>query len=290
VIVRRIRCIHVSGRGKAGSGPFSAVAEQQLRAASKRTALLTFCGALLIFGSLVYGAFALRDVQARKEQLEQDVIDKTDQVNALAASKVQFEQAIATKTDEISRLTKQEATLQQEIASSRKVVEDLREQLTEVQDRVEILEGRLRESASFAQYVHKVNLGTAKYLIVRSPRLSKLLSEILSFQERGLPFDFRNTADEGFTSPAFAGFILRKVNGGPPISPPEAALTNLENVSRPEIGDIIVYESGLTMFYLRDERNASFVIGMTTAGILSLEPGFGVGKLRVLKTDLARRN
>jgi hypothetical protein len=31
------------------------------------------------------------------------------------------------------------------------------------------------------------------------------------------------------------------------------------------------------MFYLRDERQMPFVIGMTTLGILSLKPYFGAG-------------
>jgi len=197
--------------------------------------MLTLGGALLVVGSLVYGALALRDVQARKQQLEQDVIAKSDEVtilvrkvDALTTSQTQLEQAIATKTAQIDQLMRQEATVQQETATLKKQVAELLEQLRDTEEKLETLEAQLRESASFSQYVHKVSLGTAKYLLRRSERLSRLLSAILDFQEQGLPFGFHNTADNGFTSPAFAGFILQKVTGGPPTTPPEAVLTRLE--------------------------------------------------------------
>jgi hypothetical protein len=270
-----------------GLTPFDALAEQEIKAASKRAALLTLGGAILVLGSLIYGGLSLRDVQTRKEQLEHEVTEQSKQLASITETKTRLETDINSKNIEISRLTKQETDLQQSITIWQRRVEELQSQLKDTEEKLGELTSQLRESASFTQYIHKVNLGTAKYLINQSPALGALLSEILKFQENGLSFGFGNTPDDGFTSPGFADYLLRRVSERYRLR--YQGLANLESANSPDIGDICVYEGGLTMFYLRDERRAPFVIGMTTVGILSLEPNFGVERIRVLRTGLSTR-
>ena len=50
--------------------------------------------------------------------------------------------------------------------------------------------------------------------------------------------------------------------------------TQLEPVDEPGIGDLAFYPAGYALFYFLDHEQNPFVIGMTPAGIVALEPDF----------------
>jgi hypothetical protein len=99
-----------------------------------------------------------------------------------------------------------------------------------------------------------------------------------------------NTPRGGFTSPGFAGYVLRglaPVSGG---ADPERALRRLpRTLDPPFIGDVVLYEAGFAMFFLRDANDQPYVLGMTPVGVTSLEPDFGVRRLAVLRTGISTR-
>lgn len=110
--------------------------------------------------------------------------------------------------------------------------------------------------------------------------------KILHFRDRDLPFSFTNRPEVGFTSPGFAGYILQQLRRVPDGYPPETTLRTLPSVSEPQLGDIIEYETGFALFYLRDRRGSPFVIGMTPMGITALNLDFGARRTGVLRTNL----
>jgi hypothetical protein len=82
---------------------------------------------------------------------------------------------------------------------------------------------------------------------------------------------------EGFDSPSFVAYILDSY--GLLDAPAIDVRYGLDRVlpvrvGPPQVGDIVFYEAGYTMFYLVDEEGQPFVLGMTPVGVLALEPDF----------------
>lgn len=125
------------------------------------------------------------------------------------------------------------------------------------------------------------NLANTRYYMQ-----SELLAEML--------FDHANarwnpggySPEDGFDSPSFAAFMLERYGLLPASGIDERYRLRevLHPVDKPQIGDVVFYERGYTMFYFEDENGVPFVVGMTPLGVLALEPDFqkvlGYGAVR----------
>jgi hypothetical protein len=56
--------------------------------------------------------------------------------------------------------------------------------------------------------------------------------------------------------------------------------------SDPRPGDLVVYQSGYTMFFFRDPADVEFVVGMTPFGVTALLYDFGLPVQRVIRTGI----
>jgi hypothetical protein len=163
---------------------------------------------------------------------------------------------------------------------------DLARVTSEMNRKLSKLEEKIHESADLTIYLHPIDMTDSKYLSTVSPLLGELLDKILILRSKSVSFDAANAPSVGFTSSGFAGYILQQVKDIPSADYPESLLKTLAAGSTPQLGDIIQYETGLSMFYLRDRKGSSFVIGMTPAGIAALNPNFDAKQTGVLRTGL----
>jgi hypothetical protein len=206
-----------------------------------------------------------------------------DSIRAEMASRQQ-QLASVTKAKEDAETALDHARTQ--IEEAKKESDRLKIQLTESNQKLLQLESQIRESADLVQFLHPIDFADAKNLYNTSPKLGDLLAEILQLKDRNLHFSFANNPQDGFTSPGFAGYILQKLRRLPQGMPPDAALRTLPAAAEPQLGDIVQYETGFALFYLKDHRNQPFVIGMTPKGIAALKPDFRVKRIGVLRTGL----
>jgi len=166
----------------------------------------------------------------------------------------------------------------------RSQVDDLRSRLNEVQQ-------SLRESAAFVRNTVELDWGAAKEFASLSVAAARLFDVVSDMQARGVRWGLKNTVADGFTSPGFASFVLRELGRRREAEPlgetPPQAIRDLPFDRRrpPKTGDLMVYETGYTMFYFEGPRRP-FVLGMTPVGILALAPDFGPRLLGIYRTGL----
>jgi multidrug efflux pump subunit AcrA (membrane-fusion protein) len=178
----------------------------------------------------------------------------------------------------------EEATHARDVA--RREATRLRAQLKRDRARLQATQRQLRESAKFVGHEHPVTFTDIKGLASTSARAAPLFERI--FRQMPVKWGLANTPKEGFTSPGFAGYVLRGLAPVSASSDPEQALLGLRRTTEaPFIGDVVLYDTGFAMFYLRDSDHRPYVMGMTPVGVLALEPDFGVKKVAVLRTGLS---
>src|SRR5262249_9144237 len=266
---------------------------------------------ILFVGVFVAGAAAflgytyltLNSLSEQLERVRADLLTSTRNLDEVNVARVAAQQEMhGLRADlEVSnrRLTEVNAarleaertvqSLQAEAVRQRSAVAELTSQLEEANKKLRELTSQIHESTNYVRYLHPVDWADAKDLYNQSPKLGNLLQQILRMRNDRIRFSFANTPNIGFTSPGFAGYILQVVKDREPSSPPDAVLRTLEKTSAPVPGDLIVYETGFTMFFLQDHLRKPFVIGMTPQGIAALEPDFGVRRLHALRTGLLER-
>jgi cell fate (sporulation/competence/biofilm development) regulator YmcA (YheA/YmcA/DUF963 family) len=152
----------------------------------------------------------------------------------------------------------QKTAAEQALTESRRQIEELKKQLNQIYD--------------FKPHVVPVNEIDEKvaYSVVGQQGFD-ILRQAIEDANRKLPFNGANSPQLGFTSPAYATYLLSKVGVNQPI----------DQIKRrngpPRNGDIIIYAGGYMMFYFHlPENKKEFVIGMTPQGVLSLDPKFGL--------------
>ena len=142
---------------------------------------------------------------------------------------------------------------------------------------------QLRESLDLSKYRYPVDSIDLKLIDSEYPREANILDEILRLRERRIGWRLRGkTPEQGFDSPAFAEFILRKFHQDIELGDSENDLIaasrklydRLAPVSVPNPGDLVFYPAGYVMFYFKDAEDKPFVIGMTPVGITALQPDF----------------
>lgn len=172
-------------------------------------------------------------------------------------------------------------------------VNDLEYRLHKTEEQLRATEEALREANNLRKYVVSVDFSTLKYYDTHNPPFGRFLSGILS-DSGEIKWKLNGKSpEEGFDSPGYAAFALRRVRGVPSINLSDIGNINVRQqlleklpqkppASSHQTGDLIFYEGGFTMFYfVQDEDSTSqrsdrkeFVIGMTPLGIIALKKDF----------------
>lgn len=161
-------------------------------------------------------------------------------------------------------------------ATSSKISKQI-EYSNELENKISELELRLNDATNFVKNVHDIDWGDTKVLASLYPAQSRLLLEILEMKDRGVKWKIDGySVEDGFDSPSFAAYILNQLSlASIPIKDRYNISNYLPHTSTPNVGDLIFYETGYTMFYFKDKHDEPFCIGMTPIGIVSLKIDFG---------------
>ncbi len=271
--------------------------EQQVARAERRNRLITVAiAAAVVGGAALFLQFTYHKLESLNGQL-QNVTGQLEKANTdLNASQQRLESVNTARSDAEDQLKKlqaeaanqagQIAQLSAQLAGQRQQAESLKQDLQNANSKLDELKGQIKSATDFTRYGHQIDFADAKNLYNTSSPLGELLSKILELQRRNLVFDFANRIEAGFTSPGFAGYVLQQLGKLPAGMAPDRALQRLPAANEPQLGDIIQYETGFALFYLKDRRGAPFVIGMTPLGIASLNLDFKARRTGVLRTNI----
>jgi hypothetical protein len=195
----------------------------------------------------------------------------TERVAAAESARIKAEADLKAAQEALKSASDQTAKLQQ--------------QITELEGKLVASQKALAEALDLQKHVYKLNWDELKMMSAESAGAAPLLEKIFQ-QKDSVHWGMSNTPAGGYNSPGFATLILQQVNR----LPPGRSLNDLpRDDGPPRLGDVVVYESGYSMFFFRDHLRREFVIGMTPRGVLALNYDFGSRRIAVLRTGLSNR-
>lgn len=153
-------------------------------------------------------------------------------------------------------------------------------ELTLAEEREQALQARMDSAFTLLEY--SVSLGPYAYKqLATSHRVAELAHWIFAAKAEKWPWKLGGSSpEEGYDSPGFARAMLYEAGLKP--------LHELRLVDEPENGDVVVYETGYTMFFFRNfDLGPDFVVGMTPFGIMALRDDFANVK-SIHRIELAR--
>ncbi len=181
-----------------------------------------------------------------------------------------------------SAMSYAEAEAQLAIAGVQVYAAGLEDELEEKQTLLSLAEHVVEERPLFksensASRVSQIGWGDSFVLRLGHPKQFRLLSRIrrMRADRVGWKPDGRSPK-EGFNSSSFAAYVLAEERiPGVGSSDGERLREVLPKTETPEVGDVVFYDKGYTMFYFRDLDGRPFCVGMTPLGIVALELEFG---------------
>jgi len=188
-----------------------------------------------------------------------------------------------TYTTQIDTLKKDTDTFKAQAQSLQSEAEDYKNQVTALQAQLAETQKTLSEAVNLSRAVRTIDYVNAKELASRFPGSESLLLDILDLRQRHAKWKLGGQSlQEGFDSPSFAMYILKhKRASGIEPRPGESLLdvsrdlsNRLPPTTQPKTGDLVFYPAGYAMFYFQDQREGSFVLGMTPFGITALKSDF----------------
>jgi hypothetical protein len=247
---------------------FQRLAEANRRA-RQRAVVFTLLPIVVATALVAYTSWQVKTSLAKADEARA-VAEKEQQ----SASTAKAEREVATK--DLEKAQRDLSTARAQAAAEAKRAEAVEAQVRD-------LEAKLRNIGSFTPFIHELKPEDLKGMFGTNPEpVVKVVEEMLRLKERGTKYSLDGTKpEEGLNSPRFAAYVLsrndvfsRKYLGGEELVDLGGVLRKLKKVDKPEPGDLIVYPSGYVMLYALDYRRKPFVIGMTPAGVLPLEPTF----------------
>jgi hypothetical protein len=212
-------------------------------------------------------AFTLRELKHANDQLTlvNNQISAANVAREGAESKLKTAQdALKSADDRVTALQNQVAQLEAELTRSKQL---------------------LTEALNLGRYIYKIDWGELKRMFVENGPAVEVLEVVERLKDK-VHWGMSNTPSGGYNSPGFAKLVLEQLHRIP-------ADTNLDSLQRdegpPNAGDIVVYESGYSLFYFQDHEKRKFVVGMTPLGIVSLNYDFGIKRTAVLRTGFPPR-
>ena len=236
--------------------------ERREKSARSRAVLYSLLPVGLTVVLLGYTASSVRNAQ--------------QQVDALKAE-------ASTYTTQIDTLKKNTETYKDQAQSQQGDAEKYKNQVTDLQAQLAEVQKSLSEAVNLSRSVRPLDYANAKELASRFPGSESLLLDILELRQRRIKWKLGGqTPQDGFDSPSFAMYILKqkRVSGtelrpGESVSDVSRDLYNrLPPTTQPKTGDLAFYPGGYAMFYFQDQREGSFVLGMTPFGITALKSDF----------------
>jgi FtsZ-binding cell division protein ZapB len=199
--------------------------------------------------------------------------------------------AVSRNLREVQMLKKEYSNIQEKAKTLQNEVDRANKEKESLQAEVEYLGNQLSMATQFAKYEFEGDLAMALKRLASTYQYQRqflFLHDILEMQKMniGWKLDGRSP-QEGFDSPSFAAFMLEKhgLLDRPAfeVSSSSRLREIIPPTASPEVGDIVFYSLGYTMFYFLDERGRPYVIGMTPLGIIALKKDFapiiGYGKI-----------
>jgi hypothetical protein len=163
-----------------------------------------------------------------------------------------------------------------EVARYEKQATDAQQRVTELNEVLKSTEEKLRQSTEFRRHMYQIGWMDDKFLASRYPIQADMLLDIIELSSRVKWKLGGRSPSEGFDSPGFAAYMINKHHL---FNVPNSKRYQLKELippaAAPQIGDLVFYETGFTMFYFTDRRDRPFCIGMTPAGIAALDLDFG---------------
>jgi len=217
----------------------------------------------------------LADIQATTQAVQ----TQRDEAKAqLAQTQNQLDRTrtdLATTQRTLSNAQQTLSVTQDQLKKVEQDNETLQKQLDELKKGLDEVSKQLKLATDFSKYKFSGEWPLAlKSIDSAYARQGKILLDIERLQKA--PWKLGGfSPEEGFDSPSFAAYVLGQ-NGL--IKDSASNRYQLQKVlprrSRPEVGDVVFYQAGYTMFFFKDETGDPFVIGMTPLGVLALKPDF----------------
>ena len=187
-----------------------------------------------------------------------------------------------TYTTQIDTLKKNAETYKTQSQSAQGDSQNYKNQVTELQAQLAEAQKALSEAVNLSRAVRTTDYANAKELASRFPGSESLLLDLLDLRQRRIKWKLGGQSPpEGFDSPSFATYILKKRASGIELRPGESLseasrslYDKLPPSTQPRTGDLVFYPAGYAMFYFADPREGPFVLGMTPFGITALKSDF----------------
>ena len=136
---------------------------------------------------------------------------------------------LGVESTQVALLTRQADSLQKTVDDRETEIKQLQDRIKTLQQKLSDTQALLRDTVELAKYRHPVDFVDLKVIYSRYPRQARVLEEILNLRRQGVKWKLGGQQPaEGFDSPSFAAYILRKANGsrGKACSNPAAGFTS----------------------------------------------------------------
>jgi hypothetical protein len=264
-------------------------AEQMERKARQRAVVFSLipvilAGLLLWFTShqIQQANRQLVEIQATRDEVKAQLAQTQDQLDRTRTDLTITEENLLVAQQTLTATGKTLIDVQQTLSRTQDQLTQIEQEKQKVQNELDKINNGLRDasiqlgfSTDFLKYAAPVDWVLAlKEIASYYPQQSKILVDIYYLREARWKLG-GFSPEEGFDSPSFAAYVLGKNNL---IKDPASNRYQLQNVlprrSQPQVGDVVFYQSGYTMFFFKDEMGNPFVLGMTPVGVLALKPDF----------------
>lgn len=230
---------------------------ERLAVSSRRAAILSIFGAVIVVASLAYSAFKLADIEKAVEQ-KQGEVAKLD-----------------------AELKKREAV----ITSLTRNIESLRD----TQDNLLDFLAKVTDEAQVSILDRDVDWSSVKSDIEKLPsgkRKQSILTAIL-LAWKDIPFAMgKQSVGKGFDSPRFIEYVLSKngikVNKGTDERMSDALMRTFKRVEKPRPGDLVFYRGQVGSFgfiYLSDGGSSGAGVGIGTLQAVAPLQIIGLNKI-----------
>jgi hypothetical protein len=250
-------------------------AEQMERKARRRAVAFSLIPVILALLLLWYTGYQIQEANRQLVSIQAATQAEQAQRDELKTQLARTQMDLTTTKQTLIDSQQVLSDTQAQLKKAEKDKEDLQNQLKDLNNRLDEVSKQLRLATDFSKYEYPGYWEDALKLIASYyPRQSETLLDIYDLQKA--PWKLRGFSPaEGFDSPSFAAYVLGMKNL---IKDPASNRYQLQDVlpprSKPEVGDVVFYQAGYTMFYFEDGSGNPFVIGMTPLGVLALKPDF----------------
>jgi hypothetical protein len=217
----------------------------------------------------------LIETQNQLDSANQELLETQQELDE---TKSQLEQ----KQTELDDANQQLEEKQQQIIVSNETLEKVQQDLDDaniqlggLEDLLTEVKKSLEQARTFNDYLFTIDELDLKILASDLPEeVGYILIDMVDMQNYVKWNVSGYSPDDGFDSPSYAAYMINRHFGTDLSNRLYELRIALTSRSQPEVGCLVFYESGYTMFYYESFSGTPFVMGMTPLGILALDPNF----------------